>query len=106
MKNDLHNHLISIDICADDAKKNNKYKKIVENLAELANTKIMKNQKVMRLITAYFYLNHLQRFNTSFILIFAFIALFKTSVVYIYNYFDISAVFYKSFQQQINFQFW
>ncbi|MFT4609975.1 MAG: hypothetical protein ACJAUT_000337 [Cellvibrionaceae bacterium] len=70
-------------------------KKIVENLAELANTNIMKNQKVMRLINAYFHLNPLLRFNTSLIPIIAFIALFKTFVVDIYNNLGILAAFLK-----------
>jgi hypothetical protein len=57
----------------------------------------MTNQKVMRLITAYFHLNPLQRFNTSLIYIIAFIALFKTFVVDIYNNFGISAAFLQVF---------
>jgi hypothetical protein len=82
-------------VCADDAKKIINIKKIVENLAELANTNIMIIQKVMRLINAYFHLNPLLRFNTSLILLIAFLSLFKTFVANIYNNFGISAAFYK-----------
>lgn len=56
----------------------------------------MINKKVMSLITAYFHLNHPQRFNTSYKSFKPFIAFFNTLVINSHNIFgNITTIFNK-----------